>query len=173
MSNIPPFDRLTHPQRAALVSLVSGDSARTAALLASVTERTVRRWRNQAAFQAALAEAQVDFFSACRSHVNASLASAFQVLTSTAGYDGTNKSEQLKAATFLLGHVAGAEMSAKSARREPKSKKRNRFQAKRPGHQRTSPDRSGHQRTPAVVERTPAVTSGPAADVWRSADPAR
>jgi hypothetical protein len=112
MSNTPPFDRLTRPQRIALISNLTGDSPGRTAALAEVTVRTVRRWRRQPLFQAALADARLDFFSACRSHLNASLAGAFQILVDTAGYSG-NRVEQLKAATFLLDRVAHTEMSAK------------------------------------------------------------
>ncbi|MDA0206730.1 MAG: hypothetical protein O3A53_08005 [Acidobacteria bacterium] len=111
MSNTPPFDRLTQPQRIALISILSGDSTGRTAALAQITDRTVRRWRRQPIFQAALAEARLDFFSACRTHVNASIAAAFQTLVDTAGYSG-NSGEQLKAATFLLNRVAPTKMSA-------------------------------------------------------------
>ena len=122
MSNTAPFDQLTSAQRTALISLLSGDSLGRTAALANVTDRTVRRWRRQPAFQAALAAARVDFFSACRTHVNASLAAAFQTLVFTAGYSG-NKGDQLKAATFLLNRVAHTEMSAKPHQKIHNSKK--------------------------------------------------
>lgn len=104
MPNVAHFDQLTSAQRTALISIISGDSLGRTAALANVTDRTIRRWRRRPAFQAALAEARVDFFVACRSHVNSSLAAAFQTLVDTAGYSG-DRSEQLKAATFLLDRV--------------------------------------------------------------------
>lgn len=116
MSNTQPFDLLTQRQRIALISILAGDSVGRAAALAQVTARTIRRWRLQPDFQAALAAAQLDFFFACRTHVNASLAAAFQTLVDTAAYSG-NRGEQLKAATFLLDRVAHTEMSAKPAPR--------------------------------------------------------
>src|SRR5690606_13768575 len=116
-----PFDLLTRPQREALICLACGDSVGRAAALAEVTERTVRRWRNLPVFQAALAEARVDFFSACRSHVNGSIALAFEVLSAKAGSYSVHKGEQVKAATFLLGLAPNARMSARSDRRDPKS----------------------------------------------------
>ena len=144
MSNAAPFDQLTSAQRIALISILSGDSLGRTAALANVTDRTVRRWRRRPAFQAALAEARFDFFAACRSHVNTSLAAAFQTLVDTAGYSG-NRSEQLKAATFLLDRVAHTEMSAKPPPETPKPSKINRLGQNPGGRDRTLPDLSGPQ----------------------------
>lgn len=143
MSNAAPFDRLTSAQRTALISIISGDSLGRTAALARVTDRTIRRWRRQPAFQAALAEARFDFFAACRTHVNASLAAAFQTLVDTAGYSG-NSSEQLKAATFLLDRVAHTVMSAKPPQKSHKAQRNQSFKRK---FRRTKPDMGGHQRT--------------------------
>jgi hypothetical protein len=143
MSNAAPFDQLTSAQRTALISILSGDSLGRTAALANVTGRTVRRWRRQPAFRAALAAARFDFFAACRTHVNASLAAAFQTLVDTAGYSG-NRSEQLKAATFLLDRVAHTPMSAQPSQKRPKAKRNQSF---RPKFRRTKPDLAGYQRT--------------------------
>ena len=85
MSNTPPFDRLTRPQRIALISILSGDAPSSTASRAGVTPRTIRNWRKLPVFQEALADARRDFFSACRSHLNASLAVAFQSVLQTVG----------------------------------------------------------------------------------------
>ncbi len=156
MSNTPPFDRLTQPQRIALISILSGDSTGRAAALAQVTDRTIRRWRRQAAFQAAFAEARLDFFSACRTHVNASIAAAFQTLVDTAGYSG-NKGEQLKAATFLLNRVAPAKMSANSPSRNAQRIDKKQFRRKLG---RTRPDIGGHGRTSADIAGPQTDSSG-------------
>ena len=166
MSNPAPFDQLTSAQRTALISILSGDSLGRAAALANVTDRTVRRWRRQPAFQSALAAARVDFFSACRTHVNASLAAAFQTLVDTAVYPGT-RSEQLKAATFLLDRVAHTGMSAKPPQKIHKSKQNQPF---RPKSRRTKPDMAGHQRTWADSRRTLADPSGRPEDTQRTTE---
>ncbi|MDA0203988.1 MAG: hypothetical protein O3A53_05525 [Acidobacteria bacterium] len=147
MSNAAPFDQLTSAQRVALISILSGDSLGRTAALANVTDRTVRRWRRQPAFQAALAEARFDFFSACRTHVNASLAAAFQTLVDAAGYSG-NTNEQLKAATFLLDRVAHTEMSAKPPSGISKPSEINRLDQNPTGPCLTSADLSGPERPP-------------------------
>lgn len=156
MSNTSPFDRLHQAQQTALISILSGDPMGRAAALAQVTERTLRRWRRQPEFQAALAEARRDFFSACQSHINASAAAAFQTLVFTAGYPG-NKSDQLKAATFLLNRVAPAKMSA-----EPSSKNAQRISRKRLRREfgRKRPDMSGPERTPADIAGLQTVAQG-------------
>ena len=169
MSNTAPFDQLTSAQRTALISLLSGDSLGRTAALANVTDRTVRRWRRQPAFQAALAAARVDFFSACRTHVNASLAAAFQTLVFTAGYSG-NKGDQLKAATFLLNRVAHTEMSAKPHQKIHNSKRNQSF---RPKFRRTKPDIAGHQRTWADSRRTLPDPGGRPVDTQRTTEGVR
>lgn len=112
MSNTPLFDRLTSAQRIALISIMSGDPLDKTAYLADVTDRTVRRWRGQPLFKAALADARRDFFSACRSHLNASLALVFQSLVDSAG-SAADRNVRLKAALSLLDRVSHTEMSAK------------------------------------------------------------
>ena len=166
LSNAAPFDQLTSAQRTALISILSGDSLGRTAALANVTGRTVRRWRRQPAFQAALAAARVDFFSACRTHVNASLAAAFQTLVFTAGYSG-NKGDQLKAATFLLNRVAHTEMSAKPHQKIHNSKRNQSF---RPKFRRTKPDIAGHQRTWADSRRTLPDPGGRPVDTRRTTE---
>ena len=146
-----PFDRLTQGQRTALVAILGGDSPRVAAARANVTERTLRRWRREPDFQAAFAEARIDFFSACRSYVNSSLAGAFQTLVGVADYPG-KPADQLKAATFLLNRIAPTRMSANSpannAKHSHKKPLRRKFGRTRPdisGQGRTSPDIRGLQ----------------------------
>jgi len=111
MSNIVPFDQFKRAQRIALISIVSVDSLSQTAAVARVTDRTIRNWRKQPVFQEALAEASRDFFSACRSQVNASLVVAFKTLVHTAGSSWSD-SERLKAALSLLDRVAHTEISA-------------------------------------------------------------
>ena len=164
MSNAAPFDQLTSAQRTALISILSGDSLGRTAALANVSGRTVRRWRRQPAFQAALAAARVDFFSACRTHVNASLAAAFQTLVDTAVYPGT-RSEQLKAATFLLDRVAHTGMSAKPSQKTHKTQRNQSF---KPKFRRTKPDMGGHQRTWADSRRTLPDPGGRPVDTRRT-----
>ena len=84
MPNTPPFDRLKRPQRLALISILSGDAPSRTAACAGVTPRCIRNWRKLPVFQEALADARRDFFSACRSHLNASLAVAFGTVLRTA-----------------------------------------------------------------------------------------
>jgi hypothetical protein len=111
MSNTPPFDRLTRPQRIALLSILSGDAPSSTASQAGVTPRTIRNWRKLPVFQEALADARRDFFSACRSHLNASLAVAFETILRTAGSSWSD-SDRLKASVFLLDRIGHSEISA-------------------------------------------------------------
>jgi hypothetical protein len=111
MPNTPPFDRLTQPQRIALISIVSGDEPERTANLAKVSARTIRNWHKLPAFQEALAEARRDFFAACRSHLNSSLAVAFQSVVGAADH-AFSGSERLKAALFLLDRVGNSGMTA-------------------------------------------------------------
>jgi len=111
MTNTPPFDRLTRPQRIAMISVLSGDTSRRTAYLADVTDRSVRSWRKLPVFQEALADAHRDYFSACRSHLNASLAVAFETVLRTASRSW-NESDRLKAAVFLLDRIGHSDISA-------------------------------------------------------------
>jgi hypothetical protein len=111
MPNTPPFDRLTRAQRIAVISIVSGEAPHETADRAKVTARTVRNWRKLPVFQEALAEARRDFFAACRSHLNSSLAVAFHSVVSTADHSFSD-SERLKAALYLLDHVGNSGMTA-------------------------------------------------------------
>ena len=111
MPTTPPFDRLTRAQRTAVISIVSGDEPSRTAVLADVTARTIRNWRKNPVFQEALAEARRDFFAACRSHLNSSLAVAFRSVAGTARYSWLD-SDRLKAALFLLDRVGSSGMSA-------------------------------------------------------------
>ena len=111
MSNAPPFGRLTRRQRIALISIFSGDAPSNAACRAGVTPRCVRNWRKLPVFQEALADARRDFFSACRSHVNASLGVAFETILRTAAGSWSD-SDRLKAAVFLLDRIGHSEISA-------------------------------------------------------------
>lgn len=111
MSNTQPFDRLTLAQRRAVISIVSGHPPSRTARAAQVTDRCIRRWRKLPVFQEALADARRDFFSACRSHLNSSLAVAFETVLSTADYSWMD-SDKLKAALFLLDRVGNSGMSA-------------------------------------------------------------
>jgi len=147
MPNTSPFDRLPRAQQVALISILSGDSRGRTAALAEVTDRSIRRWQRQPEFQAALAEARRDFFSACQSHVNASLAAAFQTLVGAAAYPGKS-GEQLKAVFFLLDRIAQNKMSA-----NPPSKHAKRIDRKRLRREfgRTRPDMGGPERTPTDI----------------------
>jgi hypothetical protein len=111
MPNTPPFDRLTRAQRIAVVSIVSGEAPSDTAGRAKVTVRTIRNWHKLPAFQEALAQARRDFFAACRSHLNSSLAVAFQSVVGAADH-AFSGSERLKAALFLLDRVGNSGMTA-------------------------------------------------------------
>jgi hypothetical protein len=111
MSNTPPFDRLTRPQLIALISILSGDAPSSTASRPSVTPRCIRNWRKLPVFQEALADAHRDYFSACRSHLNASLAVAFETVLRTASRSW-NESDRLKAAVFLLDRIGHSDISA-------------------------------------------------------------
>jgi hypothetical protein len=111
MSNLQPFDRLTRPQRIALISILSADEPSRTASLARVTTRCIRNWRKLPVFEEALAEARRDFFSACRAHLNSSLAVAFQTVLRAAD-SSWNESDRLKASLFLLDRIGHSEMSA-------------------------------------------------------------
>lgn len=153
MANTPPFDRLTQSQRIALISILRGDSTDRTVALAQVTDRTVRRWRKQPAFQEALAEARLDYFSACRSQFNASLVVAFQTLVHTAGASW-DEGNRLKAALSLLDRVSHSEMSAKPVPDSDKPHHINDFAKKPGGQERRSADIGGHPRTSTDAERT-------------------
>ena len=111
MPNIPPFDRLTRNQRIAVISIVSGEAPSDTAVRAKVTARTIRNWHRLPDFREALADARRDFFAACRSHLNTSLAVAFHTLMNTAG-NSFSDSERLKASLFLLDRVGHSGMTA-------------------------------------------------------------
>ena len=111
MSNLQPFDRLTRPQRIALISILSGDAPSRTASRAGVTARCIRNWRKLPVFQEALAESRRDFFSACRSHLNSSLAVAFETILHTAG-SSWSETDRLKASFFLLDRVSHSDISA-------------------------------------------------------------
>ncbi len=160
MSNIPLFDRLTQPQRVALLSIMVGDSPGRTAYLAKVTERTIRRWRGQPLFQAALADARRDFFSACRSHLNTSLAVALEALVDSAT-STADRSVRLKAALALLDRIAHTEMSAKPLPEGPQPSEINRLGEISAGQNRTSADISGPERTFTAAKRTVADDNGP------------
>ena len=108
MSNTRPFDRLTRPQRDAPISILAGDAPSRTAAVAGVI---VRNWRKLSVFQEALTEARRDFFSACRSHLNSSLAVAFQTALRTAAGSWSD-SDRLKASLFLLDRIGHSEISA-------------------------------------------------------------
>jgi hypothetical protein len=160
MSNIPPFDRLTQPQRVALISIMTGDSPDRTAYLARVTERTIRRWRGQPVFQAALADARRDFFSACRSHLNTSLAVAFDALVDSAS-SIADRSVRLKAALSILDRISHTEMSAKPLPEGPQPIEISRLGEKSAGPNRTSADIRGPEGTFMAVERTLSDDNGP------------
>lgn len=111
MPNTPPFDSLKRAQRIAVISIVSGEPPSDTADRAKVTVRTIRNWHKLPAFQEALAEARRDFFAACRSHLNSSLAVAFQSVVGAADHS-FNGSDRLKAALFLLDRVGNSGMTA-------------------------------------------------------------
>lgn len=113
MPNTLPFDRLTRAQRIAVISIVSGDTPKETAGWAKVTARTVRNWHKLPVFQEALAEARRDFFAACRSHLNSSLAVALRSVVGAARHSWLD-SDRLKAALFLLDRVESGGMSAVS-----------------------------------------------------------
>ena len=74
MPNTPPFNRLTRVQGIAVISIVPDEAPRDTDGRAKVTASTIRNWHKLPVFQEALAEARRDFFAACRSHLNSSLA---------------------------------------------------------------------------------------------------
>ncbi len=111
MPNTPPFDRLTRTQRIAVISIVSGESPSETAQRVRVTTRTIRNWHKLPDFQEALADASRDFFAACRSHLNTSLAVAFHTVMHTAG-NSFSETERLKASLFLLDRVGHSAMTA-------------------------------------------------------------
>lgn len=73
--------------------------------------RTIRNWRKLPVFQETLADARRDFFSACRSHLNAPLAVAFRSVLQTAS-GLWSESHRLKASVFLLDRIGHGEISA-------------------------------------------------------------
>jgi len=162
MTNTPPFDRLTRPQRIAMISVLSGDTSRRTAYLADVTDRSVRSWRKLPVFQEALADAQRDFFSACRSHFNSALAVAFRTLVEVAG--GTsNEGDRLKAALSLIDRVAHTEMSAKPLLESRKANDINHLDSKLPGPNRTLAEISDAERKPPAATRTSTDVNGSSA----------